>query len=302
MKPRSDYVETSAGLRFRSEIRRRGWTLPGITFRELIRRVWRGALDDELPDRAAGLAFYLLFALFPALLFLTALAGLISEPRLIEELLGYAAHTMPAQAAWLLRETFGEIIGGARKGFLSLGILIAFGSASNGMVSVIAVLNKIFDAAESRSWWKRFLISLGLTLAFSILILVSLLLLGLGSSMGEKLALYAGVDAHFRPVWKAVSWILGLWAALGGVSLVYAIAPADERPVRGFSPGACFAVASWLAMSVGLRLSLVLSGGTNAVYGSIAGIVVLLLWLYLGALALLIGAELDAQLDRAAAL
>lgn len=270
----------------------------GLEPRRLARRVWRGIEEDELEYRAAGLSFYFLFSLFPALLFLTALVGLLSEPGLMEQVLGYAEKTMPEQAAWLLRRTLAEIAGGAREGFLSLGIILSLWAASSGMVSVIGALNRIFRVAEPRPWWKRRLVAIGLTVGFSLLLLLALLLLGFGAAAGHALAEKAGLGARFSAAWEAARRVLGLLAALWSVSLVYRLAPALERPRRWLTPGSAFAVASWLAMSYGLRLYLGLSDRYNAVYGSIGGVVLLLLWLYLGALALLVGAEIDAQIDR----
>src|SRR5207253_8098180 len=151
--------------------------LPIFTVRELARRVWEEIDKDEVVDRAAGLAYYFLFALFPALLFLTALIGLLPIPHLLDRLMEYVSQALPMDAASVTQKTLREIIGGAHGGLPSIGALGALWAASNGMSSIITALNAVYDVPEMRPFWQRKALALGLTLLISVVILTALILM-----------------------------------------------------------------------------------------------------------------------------
>ena len=124
------------------------WRLGGLSVRELARRVWQEIDNDELLDRAAALSYYFIFAMFPALLFLTTLLGLLPLPDLMERLMGYANRVLPGDAATLVQRTLDEIVQGARGGLLSIGALAALWAGSAGMGSVMTALNVAYEAHE----------------------------------------------------------------------------------------------------------------------------------------------------------
>lgn len=276
------------------------WRLGGLSPLELARRVWRQIGRDDLLDRAASLSFYFMFSLFPMLIFLTAVFGLLSAQGLMENLLSYADRVLPDDAASLLRKTFQEISAGAGGGFLSAGLAGSLWVSSSGMVSTISALNRAFGIREPRSWLRRRLTAIGLTVGFSLLALVALFLIAFGGPVGERVASFAGLGELFKSVWSVFRWTAGPLAALAGVGLVYRLAPAGRRGRPLPTPGAVFAVVAWIAASQGLSVYVGGSARYNAVYGSIGAVVVLLLWLYLSALTLLVGAEIDAEIERAA--
>src|SRR5438067_4582458 len=117
------------------------WRVDGRTYRKLGRRLWLEIEEDEVADRGAALAYYFLFALFPALLFLTALLGLLPIPNLMDRLMEYVTRALPPDAASVTQKTLREIVRGAHSGLLSLGVLGALWAASNGMASIISALN-----------------------------------------------------------------------------------------------------------------------------------------------------------------
>ncbi|MCR4293940.1 MAG: YihY family inner membrane protein, partial [Elusimicrobia bacterium] len=276
------------------------WRLGGLSPVELSRRVWRQVGRDDLYDRAASLSFYFMFSLFPMLIVLTAVFGLLSAQGLMEDLLVYADRVLPSDAASLLRKTFQEISAGAGGGFVSAGLAGSLWVASSGMVSTISALNRAFGIREPRSWLRRRLTAIGLTVGFSLLALVALFLIAFGGPFGERVASFAGLGELFKSVWSVFRWTAGPLAALAGVGLVYRLAPAGRRGRPLPTPGAVFAVVAWIAASQGLSVYVGASARYNAVYGSIGAVVVLLLWLYLSALTLLVGAEIDAEIERAA--
>jgi membrane protein len=277
------------------------WKLGGLSIVELARRVWSEISEDEVFDRAAALSYYFLFALFPALLFMTALFGLLPIPNLIERVVGYLERVLPGDAASLVTKTLGEIVKGAHGGLLSIGVLGALWAGSNGMVSIITALNVAYEATENRPWWRRRLVAVALTVAFSLFTLLAMLILIFGGKIGELVAGWVGLGPVFSIAWGIVQWPLVAMFVLTGIALVYYFAPAVEQPWHWVTPGAVVALVIWIGMSLGLRTYVTYFGNYNATYGSIGGVILLMLWLYLSGVVLLIGAEINSEIERAAA-
>ena len=275
------------------------WRLGGLTPATLARRVYRGLWTHDVFDRAASLSYYFLFALFPALLFMTAIIGLSPWPKLMDQLLGYLSRLLPADAGSLLTKTLAEVITGARGSLVSLGVLGALWAASSGMVSISKALNVAFEVRDPRRWWRHRVEALGLTVWFSVLTIVALLLFVFGERIGEGVAQALGVGTAFTRAWNVARWPALTLCALVGIMLVYQLAPAARQHWRRVTPGAIFALAGWLFASWALRLYLRYVANYNATYGSIGGVIVLMLWFYLSGLALLVGAEINSQIRRA---
>src|SRR5688500_9905661 len=160
------------------------WKLGGLSVKELAKRVWSEFWEDEVTDRGAALAYYFLFALFPTLLFMTSLLGMLPIPDLMDKLLGYMARALPGDAASMLQKTLTEVVTGAKTSLLSFGALAALWAGSNGMSSIMTALNIAYDAEETRPFWKRKLLALGLTLGFAIFILSAVVLMVFGPKLG----------------------------------------------------------------------------------------------------------------------
>ena len=277
------------------------WKLGGLSVVALAKRVWSEFSEDEVADRAAALAYYFLFALFPALLFLTALLGLLPIPNLIGRLMDYVAQTMPGDAASIIEKTLNEIVAGANSGLLSFGVLGALWAGSNGMSSVMSALNVAYDVKETRPWWKTKLLAIGLTLGFSVFILSALVLVVFGPKIGEKVAGLVGLGEVFTFVWNIASIPIVMVLVAIGIALVYYMAPNAEQHWRWVTPGSVVALVLWLIASFALRFYVTNFANYNATYGSIGGVILLMLWLYLSGMALLLGAEVNAEIEHAAA-
>jgi membrane protein len=277
------------------------WKLGGLDVRTLAKRVWREMNEDEVVDRAAALSYYFVFALFPTLLFLTALLGMLPIPRLMDQFMDYVARVLPPGAVSVIDKTMTEIVRGARGGLLSAGVLGALWAASNGMTAVIAALNVAYGVKDPRPWWKRKLVALVLTVGFSGFIVLGLVLLVFGPKIGDALANALGLGSLFTIIWNIVQWPVVGGAALLGIALVYYLAPAVQQKWYWVTPGSLVALVAWLAMSAALRLYVTNFANYNATYGSIGGVILLLLWLYLSGVVLLIGAEVNSEIEHAAA-
>jgi len=277
------------------------WTLGGLSLRQLAVLVRVEFWKDELLDRAAALSYYFVFALFPTLLFLTTLLGMGPGRDLMDRLITLIQDLLPPDAASLLRRTFREIQRGAGGGLLSVGAATALWGASRGMVSIMTTLNVVYGVTSRRPWWRQQLAAVELTVIFSVLALAALLSFVFGERIGLAAAAWAGFGGAFTTVWSFLQWPVGLLFVLTGIDLVYHLAPAVRQHWHWITPGSAFAGIAWTAVSLGLRLYVSRFANYNAMYGSIGGGILLLLWLYLSGMALLIGGEINSVIARAAA-
>lgn len=277
------------------------WALGGLSLSELGRRAFERSREDEILERAAALSYYFVFALIPTLLFLTTLLGLLPTPDLMPQLMSYADRVLPRDAASLLKRTLAEVVTGASRGLLSVGVLAAVLGASSGMLSIMKALNAAYGATDNRTWLRRRLIALALTLGFSVFILTAMLMLVFGERIGEAIGDWFGLDSLSTRAWHLLQWPIVALLGLTGLTLVYHLAPAARRGWCWITPGSAVALVSWLVMSLGLRFYVSRFVNYNATYGSIGGVILLMLWLYWSGVALLVGAEIDSAIERAAA-
>jgi len=277
------------------------WKLGGLSVRDLTARVWDEIGRDEVMERAAALSYYFLFALFPALLFLVALLSYLPLQGVQERLLAYAREVMPPAAAMTLDKTLGEIVNARRGGLLSVGVLATLWASSNGMASIMSTLNAVWGVREGRPWWKRRLLAVALTLGFSIFVIAAMVLMVFGPKIGGLVANWFGLGDVFTAAWNIASIPIVIACALIGIQLVYYLAPARARHWHWITPGAALALIAWLAMSFGLRIYVNHFGNYSATYGSIGGVILLMLWFYLSSVVFLVGAEVDAEIEAAAA-
>lgn len=279
------------------------WRLGGLSWWRLLVRVLKQGYRDDLIGRAAELAYFFLFAVFPLLLFLTTLFGYVAwgNWELRHELFNWVSRVAPsADVTVLLQTTLDEVAESRGGGKLSLGLLAALWLASNGMLAVGRTLNTACGLKESRTWWMRRLLSVLLVTVFAILILLGLVVVFFGRSIAERSAMELGLGAPFAWVWQVTQWGLVLFFVILAFDLVYNFAPNLARSHRVWiTPGACVAVALWLAVSWGLQEYLSRFGFYTRTYGSLGAVIVLLLWFYITALAILIGGEVNSEIALA---
>jgi len=280
------------------------WRLGGLTRRELARRVWSDAYEGDLLTRAAALSYYFLLALFPLLIFLTAMLGYFAESgtELRRSLLNFLASIAPRTASQLVRTTVEEITEGAGGGKLSFGLLAALWFASFGMGAVGDTLNSAYGVRESRPWWRVRLISLGLTVALAALIISALALVLYGGEIGEGLAGRYDFGGAFVTVWSVIQWPIVLAFVLFAFALIYYFAP-DLRHQKWYwiTPGSMVGVVLWLVVSFAFRLYLSYFDRYSVTYGSLGAVIVLLLWFYLTGAAILVGGKVNAEIEHTAA-
>ncbi len=280
------------------------WETGGLGWKELLRRVWRESRQDILFNRAAAMGFYFLFSLFPLLLFLTALLGMLSQrgTELRDDMLSYLSRVAPVSASRLIYDTVDEIGRASGGGKLSFGFLLALWSASSGIVAIIEALNAAYDVKESRPWWKERLIAIELTLAIALLVVTALVLVLYGGDIAEGLAASRGLGDAFTVAWKILQWPIVLAFVLAAFILIYYYGPNVHcQRLRWIVPGAVVSLAVWLLVSFAFRLYLRYFNTFSATYGSLGAVIILMSWFYLTSLALLIGGEINTEIEHAAA-
>ncbi|NGZ94534.1 MAG: YihY/virulence factor BrkB family protein [Nitrospira sp. WS110] len=276
------------------------WKRGGLSWTELGRRLWREIQDDEVLGRGAQLAYYFLLALFPMLLFLTAVLGLFPINTSTSALLQYAEEILPKDALSILQRYLDNVVQGSGTEILSLGILGALWVSSSGVTAIIDALNVAYDAPETRPFWKVRLTGILLTIGLAGFVILSAVLVVYGDQLAEWASDLFGLGMFFVMTWKVLQWPLVFILMVLAIGIIYYVCPNVGQEWRWVTPGAVVAVLLWLCVSLAFKLYVTNFGSYNAVYGSIGGVIVLMLWLYLSGTVILFGGEINAEIESAA--
>ena len=280
------------------------WALGGLTWRELLKRVWFEIDHDDVLNRAYELAYNFLLAAFPLLLFLIALFGIFAAAgaKLRTDLFFYLQQVLPSAAYQLVSHTVEEVIRNSGGGKLTVGLLLGLYSGSSGMTQLISTLNVAYEVREGRSWIKVHLISLGLTLVISVLLIGALFVILAGGHVAQFLGNYLGLSEVFVIGWKIAQWVIALAFIILSYALIYYFSPdVKERHWYWITPGSVLGVTVWLAASGALRLYLHFFNTYSRTYGSLGAVIILLLWFYVTGLSFLVGGEVNSEIENAAA-
>jgi membrane protein len=276
------------------------WKFGGLGVKELGRQVMHEIQDDDCLGRAAQLAYYFLFALFPFFLFLTTLLGYLPIPDLLDRIMAGLAQLLPGDALRLVQDNLHQLVTGERGGLLSFGILAALWTSSSALTAIIDSLNRAYDVEEGRPFWKVRLIAIGLTVGLSAFIIVAFVLLTFGPQLGGWLANLVGLGRVFELSWNVLRWPVIVGLLILAMALLYYFAPDVEQEWKWITPGSACAVIGWLLASLGFAVYVNNFGSYNATYGSIGAVIVLLTWMYVTGLFVLIGGEINAEIEHAA--
>jgi membrane protein len=266
---------------------------------ELARRTVRDTMRDGCFGLAAQLAFYFFLAVFPALLLMVSLLALLPIDARAALALERLSTVLPSDGLAIVREQLTRVLQGPPGGVLTLAVAGALWSSSSAMTAIIDTLNHAYDIEERRPWWKTRLLAIGLTIAIAVLILVAFILVVGGGDLARWLAASIGAGDTFASVWTVVQSTVALALVVAALELIYYAAPNAESEWSWLTPGAVLACGLWVCASLGFKLYVRQFADFGAVYGSIGGIIVLLLWFYLTGLAILVGAELNAEIEKA---
>jgi membrane protein len=270
-----------------------------IGWKDLAKRTFSEMLADNCFGLAAQLAYYFFLALFPALLFLVALASFLPVGQLTDTIWKTIGRVAPTEVFDLVMAQVNLIAKTQNGGLLTLGMIGTIWSTSSGVTAIIDTLNQAYDVQETRPWWKVRLLSLGLTVALALFIIVSFALVITGPSLGEKAAGWLHLGPVFAVVWTIVHWPLVFALVALGVAVVYYYAPDAKQEWIWITPGSVLATLLWVLMSLGFKFYVSNFGAYNATYGAIGAAIVALLWFYVSSLAVLVGAELNSEIEHA---
>ena len=267
---------------------------------------WKCVLQDRLLGRAAELAFYFLFALFPTLFSASSILGLVAQSasHFYDEILGYLALVIPTEALGTVLSTFNETTAHATRGKLTFGLVAAIWSASVGISAIQDSLNTVYKIRESRSFFVARLYAIGLTILLTVIVTLILSAM-LGGDFIAALASHYITNSVLIAVTAVAARLLGWIIATALLALSFAVIYqwAPDLKVhrwRWFTPGSAFGIVGWLVASLGLRCYLSYFNSYSLTYGSLGAVIILLTWFYITGLMILVGAEINSQIERSA--
>jgi membrane protein len=269
-----------------------GWT-------ELFKRTGKEAVDDDVLSLAAQQAYYFFFALFPALLFVIAIASFFPLQAVIDNVVQMLARVAPKEVIDIITLQMTQLAQQNDGGLLTFAFLVTIWSSSGAMVSIITTLNAAYGITESRPWWKTRIVAVGLTIGIAVFILASMFLVLAGPAIAEHLADTLRLGLAFKWAWWVLQWPVIFVLVATAIGLVFYFAPDAEQDWVWITPGSVLSTFLWIVVSLGLKLYYTLVPNANATYGAIGGVMVLMLWFYCSSIALLMGAELNAEIEHA---
>ncbi len=257
--------------------------------------------DDQLSDRAAALTYYSVLAIFPGLLVLVSLLGLVGKSA-AQPLLTNFLDVAPSNVKQIIEPELTRLQGAhTSAGFAAiLGIVLALWSASAYIAAFMRASNAIYDVPEGRPFWKTTPTRVGVTLLIVVMLVASALIVVVSGGLARHVGQVLGIGSTAVTVWNIAKWPVLLIIVILMISILYWVAPNAKRQ-RGFqliSPGGVIAVVVWLIASALFAFYVANFSHYNKTYGSIAGVIIMLIWLWISNLAILFGAEFNAELER----
>jgi membrane protein len=282
------------------------WNLEGVPLKVVAARTWRALLADNLLGRAAELGFFFLFALFPTLFSASSILGLAarSASSIYEKLLGYMAYVVPTSALGAVMTTFEETTAHSTPGKLTFGLIAAVWSASVGVSAIQDSLNTVYKVRDPRSYIRARISAIGLTVVLS-----ALATLTLASMLGGDLAAaaaHARIASHWTAALVALlarsaAWVTATALLALCFAVIYYWAPGVKtRRWRWLTQGGAVGVFGWLLASLALRLYLHFFNFYSVTYGSLGAVIILLMWFYLTGFMMLLGAEINGEIEATA--
>jgi membrane protein len=281
------------------------WSFQGVSAKLVWKRTFEAMLGDNLLSRAAEMGYYFLFALFPTLVSASSILGLVARRAsfFYVSLLHYLALVVPASAYKMVIETFNQTAAAATTGKVTLGLVAALWSASVGFAAIQDGMNTVYKVKETRPYWKARGGAILVTMLLSVMITLNLSVL-LGGDLLAKvvylrfwhhgLAMSAAISVHI------VQWVIASSLLLLQFSTVYYFAPdLKAKCWHWLTPGAAIGILGWVVSSLGLRIYLHFFNSYSVTYGSLGAVIVLLTWFYITGLMLLLGAEINSEIQAA---
>ncbi|QXI27388.1 YihY/virulence factor BrkB family protein [Pseudomonas vanderleydeniana] len=271
--------------------------LRGLPLHRVLIRTVQEFVADEMPTYASALAYQMLFSLFPFLLFLIALIGFLHLPDFFSWLRMQSELVLPPQALDQVNPVIDQLQQ-SKGGLLSVGIVIALWTASAGVRLMMSAMNAAYDVQEGRPIWKRLPLSIFYTVGIAGMLLAAAALMVLGPQVMSWLAGQIGMEEFVVTLWTVLRWPVIVILLMFSVALMYYVMPDVKQKFVFITPGSVLAVVVWIVASLGFGYYVKTFADYNAMYGSIGAIIVLLLYFYISAAVLLLGAEMNAVIEH----
>ena len=257
--------------------------------------------EDHVMAFAGNLTYKALFAIFPFFTLLLSLLGLFNATDLVTQMIQSAQGALPGTATEFLRDQILPLTKQQADGAFTFGAIISIALAlwgvSGAFRSIMEAMNVMYEVEEDRPAWKMYGISIFISLAVVVLMLTAFGIVIFGGSVGGGLAGFVGLEGAFTTVWSIVQWPIVACIVLFTFAIIYFFAPAAKQRFRWISPGAFLAFAFWLLFSLLFSFYVGNSGSYSATYGSLAGIIILMLYIYYSAFIMLLGAEMNQVIE-----
>lgn len=274
--------------------------MPKRSWKAVLRGTLKEFKDDELADRAAALTYYGVLALFPALLVLVSLLGIAGESA-TAQVLDNLQKLTPGSARDVITNAVRQLQGNAGIGSLVavIGLAVAIWSASGYVAAFIRTSNAVYDMPEGRPVWKVLPLRLALTITLMILAVVSALIVVFTGALARQAGAALGLGDTAVTVWSIAKWPVLVLLVTIMIAILYWAAPnAKGRGFKWVTPGSFLALVIWMIASAGFAFYVANFGSYNKTYGTLAGVIVFLIWLWITNLAILLGLEFDAEMAR----
>jgi membrane protein len=263
-----------------------------------VRRGWKEFNADQMGLMAAGVAFYSFLSMVPAIIAAILVYGLVTDPAQVERQINSLSGVLPSSAQDLLRQQMTGLVGANHKGLgigLVVSVLLSLWSASGGIGNLITAVNTAYDEQETRSWIRRKALALLLTVGAIAVFAVTATLVAVFPAVANALR----PPAVLRLGLEAARWVVVLVVLAAALAVIYRVGPSRDAPrMRWVSVGAATATVLWIIISVGFSIYVDNFSSYGKTYGSLAGVVVLLIWIWLSLYAVLLGAEINAEAER----
>ena len=275
--------------------------VPIRVWRKVVKRTVHEFQEDNLTDWAAALTYYAVLSLFPMLIVLVALLGVAGQASTIDTLIASLSRAGLEGIANNIDKPLHDVVAnkGGAGALLGFGLLLSLWSASGYIGAFMRAANDIYEVREGRPFWKRRPLQVAITLLMVLLVALVAIALVLTGSLANAVGDSIGVGKDAVSAWEIVKWPVMLIVVMTTFALLYYVAPNVRQPsFRWITPGGVLGVLIWVIASAGFGLYVANYGSYNKTYGALASVITFLVWLWLTNLALLIGAEFDAELER----
>ncbi|MNI31980.1 hypothetical protein D3C73_858780 [compost metagenome] len=260
------------------------------------RQLYQKMKLDDVQGISAQLTYYLILSLFPFLIFIMTLIGYAHIS--VEDKIRDLEQIMPGEAISIIEEIVKDVAEGRSQALLSFGMLATLWAASKGINAIIKGLNRAYDIEESRVFWKIRGIAFLATLFIGLVVLLSILLLVLGTWLKTQVFLLIDLPYGFQKIWDLLQYAVPLFVMFAVFTLLYWIAPSRRLTLKEVMPGAMFATLGWIITSILFSVYVNQFSNFTETYGSLGGVMILLIWLYISSIIILAGGEINAILMK----